>query len=214
MKLPRAEWDFSSVKEEHKRWAFSYEFGREIQWVRELYRNATRFDEAGNWFYVHTSGNDDESLSFCIPPGFPELPFSEAVKTARFRKYATFDFSAADELREGGRLHAHEQSLTLAINWHKPNKLILEDIQRILKRKRPFAPHRRLDARRYEGDLNSLAALRLLNSGMTAKEAAAYVKTFGRGLYKRPQEWSAAKKHALRIFQEQFATPFSLLGPK
>ncbi len=209
-------WDFSKVPAKHLWQCWGYEFARHVPWVRELYAKAEpwRVDEGGNcWRYHRDRDQDGEHiLSLCLAPGFPELPFMEAVKSARFPELRyTYGngkpgggMTVVRELRDGEKLGSQQRELRLklAVNWLAPDKMIVKQLAEIVKRARPFAPiekRGRSSQRRYESELKALGAFRLLRAGFSAGEAKA--KT---GLYQQEGEWSEAKRKTLRIFQEEF----------
>jgi hypothetical protein len=210
----RPEWDFSGCPPEHLWRCFSYEYARRVPAIIAKYEAAKasriEFDECGNWNHVLQSDDGEVVVGFCIPAGFPDVPFLEALAKARFPDYSRFRFAAIRELRKADSLRDHERQLTLAlaINWRQPDKLIARDIGRLLKKKRPFAAddkRGRSERRKYEADLKALGAYRLLSSGLSAAKAITYSRRIkGKSLYVRESEWYTARQRALGVFERDF----------
>ncbi len=210
--LERAEWDFSfsMVPTQHLWRAWSYEFGRHVGWVREAFANATYFDSSGNWCYLRDwDGDGEHFLNFCVPPGFPELPFSKVLKKgATFPEYFQITGPrSVRELRGGGKIAGHERTHSLAIYWGRSNKTIVADFAKLLKEIRPVAAiekRGRAEDKRFEADLRALGAFRLLRAGLTARQATALTRKVKGALYQDDPEWTVARKRALKVFRNEF----------
>ncbi len=206
--LPRGEWDFSGCPPEQLWRCWSYEYGREVDWVRHAYatRTAGTFDACGNWHCWRDIGDPEtavEFLNLSIIPGFPDVPFLQSLKTARFAEpTAVSRSSSIRHLTALLRRTGFEQAYAFAIKWHESDKTILRDFAAVLKKIRPYDPFKRRgrsERRRHEADLKALGAYRLLLSGMTAAKARAYTSGFRRLLYNQESEWFIAKRRAAKI---------------
>ena len=205
--LPRAEWDFSGCPPEQLWRCWSYEYGRHVQWLKDAHKaGAGPFDEHGNWYRSREIGEPDEDdyeqISFCILPGFPDMPFLEALSKARFPEYPKTGTESVRAVSGTSRPSSIEQLHRVAIKWHESDEKILRDFIPVLKKMRPSPPFNRRggsERRRYEADLKALGAYRLLTSGMTARRAIEYT---GQKLYKQESEWFTAKRRAASIIKK------------
>ena len=200
-KLPRAAWDFSRCPPEHLWRCHSYEYARHIPAIIAKYEAAKAsrigFDECCNWNYVRQDDDGENVVGFCIPAGFPDVPFLEALPTASFPDYPRFRVPSIRAVRDGDRLAKSEQAHTVAIKWHYPDEAILRDFANVLKKIRPSPPFNRRgrsERRRYEAELKALGAYRLLEKGMTSTSAIAYtVRWRGRAFTGMKQSGSRRK---------------------
>ena len=177
--LPREQWDFIACPPEQLWRCWSYEYARHIQGLRHAYATApaAHFDDCGNWHYWRDIGEPEtgEFLSLSIIPGFPDVPFLEALKRARFPRYPNFRFPSVRLAKKRLPIDGFERTELLAFKFHNPDNTILSDLAELLKAIRPHPPvarRGRSERRRYEAELKALGAYRLLETmSVIAQEA-------------------------------------------
>jgi hypothetical protein len=207
--LPRKQWDFTTCPPEQLWRCWSYEFGREVEWVKRAYASGAEagFDDCGNWHCWRNIGELEtgEFLSLSIIPGFPDVPFLEALKRARFEEYLDFRLRSVRLAKKRLPKDGFERTELLAFNWHNPDNAILRDLTDLLEEIRPYPPfprRGRSERRRYEADLKALGAYRLLET-MSASAAIKHTRTVaGQSPYHRESDWFTAKKRAAEIIEQ------------
>lgn len=211
--LERAQWDFSSIPQEHLWRAWSYEFGRHCPWVLERFQPAGCLDECGNWLYQYDRDGDGEHvIQFCFPKGFPDEAFSEALKKANFPNYPHIRVPSVRQMHGGGKADGHERKLTLAIKLWRPKKTIKADFAELLEDICSVDTIERRghsEDKRFGADLKALGAFRLLRAGLTRGQAIDLTRGKGNrdGLFRDKAEWSVAKRRALAVFKNDFGIP-------
>ena len=125
-KLPRAAWDFSRCPPKHLWRCFSYEYARHIPAIIAQYEAAKAsrigFDDCGNWNHVRQDDEGENVVAFCIPAGFPDVPFLEPLPTASFPDYPRYRVPSIRAVRDAGRSAKSEQAHTSRSSGTSPTK--------------------------------------------------------------------------------------------
>ena len=224
--LPRDEWDFESCPQGREKHCFFYEYAREVPWILDEFRLAQRcgrkvkfgwdcgFDEFGNWHFWsfgNSELHDDWGIVIQVPPGFPDKPYLKTehriVEPTPIGRSEP-PFNEAEEWRKEGFSEMGNWT-KVRLNWDYPDKLLLKEFQKWLKRNRPHAARERrgnAPSRRYRAELKALGAYRLMvKCDMTAEKAQAYTKKFvPHGLYTKISDWYEAKSKTLYTLEEVF----------
>jgi len=205
--LPREQWDFVACPPEQLWRCWGYEYGRHIDWIKHAYATAAEggFDDCGNWHCWRDIGEPEngEGLSLSIIPGFPDVPFLEALERARFERYPDFRFRSVRLAKKRLPKDGFERTELLAFNFHNPDNAILRDMADLLKKIRPYPPvarRGRSERRRYEADLKALGAYRLLET-MSASAAIKHTRNW-QSPYRSESDWFTAKKRAAEIIEQ------------
>ncbi len=213
----RLNWDFSPCPTPLLYQCWGYEFARESEQIISEFRNSrgegAMFDRSGNWYFEFPIydqwGEVDEVIRLKLSRDFPKSPFLARKHTPLdpLELNATPTIRNATELRNAFPQPSQKQIAKLYFAWHAPDKRLIEDFKKWLKKNRPFpAITRRGKSANREllADLKALGAWRLRKQ-MSAREALAYTeKEMSHALYAKLPDWYEAERRAKSVLGKYF----------